>query len=127
MWSNHIQTNEAMKSLKPVFRNGFLQAGSDCYKFLLGLGGLAVEVGRIMARDVSVGVSIALQFSSEFSISHWWNLHFPQTEHAKAQKMAFSFRSRELVCFLAKPEGPLRLLFPPALANFYWLDNRPIP
>lgn len=58
------------ESLKPVFRSGFLQTGSDCYEFLLGLGGLAVEVGRITARDVSVGVSVALQFSSEFSISH---------------------------------------------------------
>lgn len=50
------------ESLKLVFRNGFLQAGSDCCEFLLGLGGLAVEVGRITARDVSVGMSIALQF-----------------------------------------------------------------
>lgn len=52
------------ESLKPVFRSGFLQAGSDCFEFLLGLGGLAVEVGRITARDVSVGVSVALQFRS---------------------------------------------------------------
>lgn len=85
MWSNHIQTNEAIKSLKPVFRNGFLQAGSDCYEFLLGLGGLAVKVGRIMAREVYVGVSIALQFSSEFTdptggicISHKRNVPKPR-------------------------------------------------